>query len=152
MAVYNHPMRSELRKALASCERSVPLSISRKMRSIRKSGTSPELRLRLGLARKGVSGWIVNCKEVEGNPDLMFWSQRLAVFVDGCFWHGCPICGHTPQRNNPFWTEKFRTNRRRDKQVNRALRMSGIEVMRFWEHQILNGVDACVERISSRLS
>ncbi len=69
-------------------------------------------------------------------PDFVFPKARLAVFVDGCFWHGCPRHGTRPKGNAAFWRRKFAANRARDRRVNRALRRAGWRVLRIWEHAL----------------
>ena len=74
-----------------------------------------------------------------GKPDFTFRAQRVAVFVDGCFWHGCPKHGTRPRHNRAFWQRKLSGNRARDRKVNRALRAQGWRVVRIWEHDLRNG-------------
>jgi DNA mismatch endonuclease (patch repair protein) len=69
-------------------------------------------------------------------PDFVFRARRLAVFVDGCFWHGCPRHGTWPQDNRAFWVRKFRLNRARDRRNTRDLRAAGWRVLRLWEHEL----------------
>jgi DNA mismatch endonuclease (patch repair protein) len=71
-----------------------------------------------------------------GKPDFTFRAQRLAVFVDGCFWHGCPKHGTQPRHNRSFWQRKLNRNRARDRQVNRVLRARGWRIFRIWEHAL----------------
>jgi DNA mismatch endonuclease (patch repair protein) len=71
-----------------------------------------------------------------GKPDFVFRALRLAVFVDGCFWHGCPKHGTRPANNARFWREKIARNQARDAEVNRALRKKGWRVLRVWEHEL----------------
>lgn len=73
-----------------------------------------------------------------GNPDFVFPKVRVAVFVDGCFWHGCPRCYKRPKSNQNFWDKKFQKNRRRDRQVNQKLAKLGWKKIRIWEHQLKN--------------
>ena len=73
---------------------------------------------------------------VLGKPDFAFKSERVAIFLDGCFWHGCPKCNKSPQSNRAFWAEKFAYNRLRATKVNRELRRQGWVVYRIWEHQL----------------
>jgi DNA mismatch endonuclease (patch repair protein) len=84
-----------------------------------------------------------------GKPDFFFPAKRLAVFVDGCFWHGCPRCGHTPRTRTGFWATKLLRNRERDTWVNSTLRKNGVHVIRLWEHAIQNesGLNRAVARI-----
>ncbi|HEV2692852.1 MAG TPA: very short patch repair endonuclease [Verrucomicrobiae bacterium] len=69
-------------------------------------------------------------------PDFVFTKSRVAVFVDGCFWHGCPIHGTKPKGNRAFWKNKFATNIARDQRVNLALRSAKWRVLRIWEHEL----------------
>lgn len=69
-------------------------------------------------------------------PDFVFRSRKLAVFVDGCFWHGCPIHGTKPKQNAEFWLTKIARNQARDRLVNRTLRKTGWRVLRVWEHEL----------------
>jgi DNA mismatch endonuclease (patch repair protein) len=69
-------------------------------------------------------------------PDFIFATRRLAVFVDGCFWHGCPRHGTRPQGNAAFWRAKFRRNRARDRRDTLRLRRAGWRVLRLWEHEL----------------
>ena len=69
-------------------------------------------------------------------PDFVFRSHRLAVFVDGCFWNGCPVHGAQPKTNAAFWRKKIATNRTRDRLVSRTLRARGWRVLRIWEHEL----------------
>jgi len=72
-------------------------------------------------------------------PDFVFPKSRTAVFVDGCFWHGCPKHGTKPKGNASFWRKKFAVNKARDRRVNRALRRAGWQVLRVWEHELKRG-------------
>ena len=89
---------------------------SKAMAAVRGHGNkTTERRFRLALVRAGVRGWQVRPKGLRGSPDFVFPEARLAVFADGCFWHGCPECGHVPRTNRPFWAAKIERNRERDK-------------------------------------
>ncbi len=85
--------------------------------------------------RHQITGWRRNQK-IFGKPDFVFGRERLAVFVDGCFWHGCPKHGTQPKRNRAFWKNKFARNIARDRRVNRALRVANWRVLRIWEHEL----------------
>lgn len=93
----------------------------------------------LALARlfrtHGITGWRRN-QPVFGKPDFVFRQVRLALFVDGCFWHGCPKHATQPKNNHAFWQKKLSANKRRDLLVTRTLRKSGWRVMRIWEHEL----------------
>ena len=73
---------------------------------------------------------------VTGRPDFAFKKQKLAIFIDGCFWHCCPKCGNMPANNREFWSAKLGKNRVRDRFVNRTLRVEGWTVFRVWEHDL----------------
>ena len=120
------------------------------MRAIRgKDNRTTERKLRLGLVRACVRGWEVRPPGLAGNPDFFFSSQKRAVFVDGCFWHGCPKCGHVPRSNSSFWKAKIERNSHRDKKTTRKLRELGFDVVRFWEHELLHDLKKCIERLRS---
>src|ERR1700690_166659 len=96
---------------------------SRTMSAIRgKSNKSKELIFKMAFVRAGVKGWVLHAATICGKPDFYFKRRRLAVFVDGCFWHGCPRCGHIPNNNRRFWATKFARNQERDKATKRRLR------------------------------
>lgn len=94
-----------------------------------------EQRLARVLGQKGISGWRRRAN-LFGRPDFVFPKARLAVFVDGCFWHGCKIHGSRPKTNQKFWAEKLQKNKTRDQVVNRALRKRGWKVVRIWQHEL----------------
>jgi DNA mismatch endonuclease (patch repair protein) len=79
-------------------------------------------------------------------PDFVFRAPRVAVFIDGCFWHGCPLHGTKPAGNADFWHTKLATNRARDRLVAKTLRRQEWKVLRFWEHQLRHG-----DRVIARL-
>src|SRR5688500_3442412 len=82
------------------------------MRAVRSTGNkSTERALRFALVRSGVRGWTMHPKSVQGKPDFYFPRQNVAVFVDGCFWHGCGACGHVPRKNSGYWHAKIEGNR-----------------------------------------
>lgn len=105
------------------------------MSRIKNKNTSPEIILRKKLWGYGVRGSRTK-STITGNPDFYFPSQKLAVFVDGCFWHRCPRCFIKPQSNKLFWGKKIGRNIERDGEVKKHLKSEGITVLRFWEHEI----------------
>lgn len=112
-----------------------------------KSNMSTEVVLRLALVRAGMSGWRLHARDITGRPDFYFDEARVAIFVDGCFWHGCVRCGHVPKTRSEFWRAKFDRNKARDARTNRRLRAEGIHVVRLWEHT-LKGPDALTRAVS----
>lgn len=106
------------------------------MSAIKSTGNaSTELRLATLLRRNGLSGWRRH-RDVFGRPDFVWPQLRAAVFVDGCFWHGCPRCYQAPRGNAEYWSAKIARNRRRDRAVSRALRKAGWKVIRVWECRV----------------
>jgi len=117
------------------------------MRAVRGSGNrTTEQRFRFALVGAGLRGWTTRNREVLGNPDFLFPEARVAIFVDGCFWHGCTTCGHVPRTRRSYWNAKITRNRQRDRQTTRRLRALGFRVIRFWEHD-LNRIDRCIEEV-----
>lgn len=106
------------------------------MAATRGRDTTPELKIRSAAHRIGLR-FRVCCRPlpaVRRTADLLFPGQRLAVFVDGCFWHGCPEHGVAPHTNMAFWTTKLARNTERDRETDRLLRGAGWIVLRIWEH------------------
>jgi len=85
--------------------------------------------------RQGITGWQRH-PPVFGRPDFIFHKLKLAVFVDGCFWHNCPKHSNLPVNNRPFWKRKLESNDRRDRLVGRTLRTRGWHVLRIWQHEL----------------
>ncbi|MCX6953566.1 MAG: very short patch repair endonuclease [Verrucomicrobia bacterium] len=118
------------------------------MAAIRSRGNrSTEARLVAVFRTEGITGWrrgvLLQWKTARGNlppfrvhPDFVFRARKLAVFVDGCFWHGCPIHGTAPKQHAAFWRKKIADNRTRDRLVTRRLRARGWRVLRLWEHEL----------------
>ena len=75
-------------------------------------------------------------KNLIGKPDMIFSRKRIALFVDGCFWHGCQVCNKSPDRSGEFWINKIRTNRKRDQRVTATLESEGWKVVRIPEHEV----------------
>ena len=106
------------------------------MSAIRSRGNAAtELRLIAIFRAHGITGWRRH-RPLFGKPDFVFPALKLAVFVDGCFWHGCPLHGTQPRQNAAFWRKKISTNRTRDRLVTRTLRARGWRVLRLWEHAL----------------
>jgi len=84
-----------------------------------------------------ISGWRRN-QPVFGKPDFIFPKMKIAIFVDGCFWHGCPEHSTMPKNNREFWQKKLATNQNRDNLVNIELQIKGWTVLRIWEHELKN--------------
>lgn len=116
---------------LSKKERSIRMSL------VRSSGNkSTELFVEAALKANRIAGWKKHPKGIPGKPDFYFPKQRLAVFVDGCFWHMCPVCDRLPKSRPEFWHAKIDQNRRRDNRLRRRLRALGFRTMRIWEHEL----------------
>jgi DNA mismatch endonuclease (patch repair protein) len=115
------------------------LSVSQRsalMARVRGAGNaSTELRLIAVFKASGITGWRRRWP-LEGKPDFAFPKHRLVVFVDGCFWHGCPLHATQPKTNREFWREKIARNQFRDRTVTRTLIAGGWRVLRIWEHEL----------------
>jgi DNA mismatch endonuclease Vsr len=123
------------------------------MRAVKGQGNrSTELKLRGALIQSGVSGWKIQPKNIDGRPDFGFPKIRVAVFVDGCFWHGCPQCYRRPKTSRDYWDQKVARNIARDRGVIARLRRKGWSVIRLWEHDAQRSAKACVERIVRTVS
>jgi DNA mismatch endonuclease (patch repair protein) len=116
------------------------------MARIRSRDTKPELALRRALWAEGIRGWRVHARALPGKPDLAFTRRRVAVFVDGCFWHGHPDF-FTPGKSGAYWDAKIERTKERDRLANEALHAAGWTVIRLWDFEIeddLAGSVACV--------
>lgn len=107
--------------------------------------TKPELKLRKKLWDMGYRYRIGH--NLPGKPDIVIVSRRLAIFVDGCFWHQCPEHFRIPKTNHEFWTTKIARNVARDAIVNEQLTAAGWKVIRIWEHELKSCFDATVNKI-----
>ena len=125
---------------------------SANMRAIRSNGNrSTEWRLRSMFIRNGYQGWCVHSKEFVGTPDFAFPRSRVVIFIDGCFWHGCPRCGHIPKTNQEYWRAKIERNRKRDRKTSRELSECGVKVIRIWECALKKDSKKCLKRILTEL-
>jgi DNA mismatch endonuclease (patch repair protein) len=110
------------------------------MRSNRRVDTKPELALRRELHQRGLrfrKDLQIRAGDIRARPDIVFTRMKLAVFHDGCWWHGCSEHGMRPKRNAEYWNRKFDETIERDRRVNQALRDAGWTVIRVWEHEPL---------------
>ena len=125
---------------------------SRMMQSVRGRGNrTTELRLRYAMVRAGIKGWQLQVRDLPGSPDFFFAHSRLAVFVDGCFWHGCPRCYRAPSTRSAFWRMKVKRNRSRDAATTADLYQQGIRVLRLWECDLAGRLDQAIARVKKGL-
>ena len=123
-------------------------AVARFMSRLPSSGTAPEMALRRELHGRGLR-FRVNVPGLPGRPDVALTRARVAVFVDGCFWHGCPDHFVLPRTNPAYWEEKIAGNTRRDRDTDTRLQEAGWLVLRFWEHQ---DPASCAETVGAAVS
>ena len=104
------------------------------------------------LVRNGYRGWKLHSRRLVGKPDFVFLGSRLVIFIDGCFWHGCPTCGHITKTNSEYWNAKIARTKNRDGKYSRELRKQGYRVIRIWECMLKNDPDKCLKRIAKELA
>ncbi|MCU1676536.1 MAG: very short patch repair endonuclease [Frankiales bacterium] len=125
-------------------------AVSRRMARTGRRDTAPELALRSELHRRGLR-FRVDFPPIRGvrrRADVVFTRKRVAVFVDGCFWHSCPLHGTWPKKNRAWWREKIEANVRRDRDTNERLMEAGWSVVRVWEHETSqNAADRVVKAL-----
>lgn len=125
-------------------------AVRARMQATGQRDTPAEIAIRRLLHNRG-HRYRVDFKPVphlRSKADIVFTRSKLAVYVDGCFWHGCPIHGTYPTKNRDFWCEKIQANRSRDERVTSALLAAGWKVVRIWEHE---EAYVAVERVEEAL-
>jgi DNA mismatch endonuclease, patch repair protein len=118
------------------------------MARVRNRDTGPERTLRKALWAAGIRGWRTH-RKLPGRPDLCWQGKRVAVFVDGAFWHGHP--DYYAGQSGRFWDDKIERNRQRDRRVDAELSALGYEIVRLWDFEVERTPTACVERVASAL-
>ena len=124
---------------------------SRTMARVKGKDTKPELLLRRALYAAGVRGWRCHRSNLPGRPDLAFGRARLAVFVDGGFWHGHPS-KYWPGRSGAYWDVKIARNQERDRETDARLAAVGWRSLRLWDFEVESDVDAVVARVQGALT
>lgn len=132
-------MLNRRNKHLNKLERPSPSSNAAlaRMRAAKPRDTEPEKALRSELHKKGLR-YQIDVRPIENlnrRADIVFRTAKVAVFVDGCFWHGCPIHGTQAKANAEFWKNKIKRNQERDAETNQLLKKAGWKVIRVWEHE-----------------
>lgn len=126
-----------------------PMTRSEMMSRVPSSDTSLELVLRRALWTAGMRYRLH--PKLPGRPDLVFVKSKVAIFVDGCFWHACPLHGRPPKSNMDYWMPKLARNRLRDLEVDSMLGNAGWQVMRIWEHDLAQRLPSIVEEVRLRI-
>lgn len=125
---------------------------SRVMSSIGAKNTKPELTLRKALWKMGLRGYRIHWKKAPGKPDIAFPGRKVAIFVNGCYWHRCPACKpELPKSNTTFWKLKFEQNVIRDQKKTKDLRNLGWKVLTFWECELKRNGLKCATKVKSSL-
>lgn len=126
-----------------------PADRSALMAKVKSAGNrSTEMKAEAALVAADIGGWEQHAA-LPGKPDFYFPEYRLAVFIDGCFWHGCPKHVRYPQAHADYWRSKIERNRKRDERIRRQLRSEGFHVMRVWEHDLRR--DTWLKRLRAML-
>lgn len=121
------------------------------MRQVKGKDTSPELTLRRALFALGARGWRCHRTDLPGKPDLVFSRAKVAVFVDGAFWHGHPK-KFWVGRSGTYWDEKITRNIKRDREANRSLTKAGWSVIRLWDFEVAMDPQAAANRVMGVLA
>ena len=116
------------------------------MRKIKSRDTKLEKDIQRSLKLHKVY-FAVNIKTIFGKPDIVFRKKKILVFIDSCFWHGCPKHCRLPSARRSYWVNKINRNKSRDKEVNRILKKEDWKVFRFWEHNLKRNHDSCLKKI-----
>jgi len=127
-----------------------PAGRSRVMSAIRSSNTKPELALRAALRQRGLAGYRLHVRDLPGMPDVAYTRWRVAVFVDGAFWHGHPD-HFNPETANDYWRTKIARTQARDEAATRTLEAAGWQVLRAWDLEVRTAIDEVCERIEQAL-
>lgn len=125
----------------------VRLQRSRTMAAVTSDRTSLEQRFASLMWAIGIRGWRRSIRVERTRPDFVFSRFQIAVFVDGCFWHGCPECCRRPATNVDYWDAKLNRNMERDVEQTQRLEAAGWTVLRFWGHEIDREPEGCAQRV-----
>lgn len=123
------------------------------MKGNKRRDTKPELTARKILRELGYTGYRLDWKKAPGHPDIAFPGRKIAIFVNGCFWHHCPVCGWVyPKKNPEYWEAKLKRNVERDERNYEELRKLGWKVIVVWEHELKpKNLNATKKRLSREL-
>lgn len=129
-----------------------PQGRSRNMAAIRGKNTKPELALRAALRRAGATGYRLHRKDIPGRPDVCFIRWKVAVFVDGVFWHGHPDHWNPDTASSDYWRMKIARTIERDRAADAALRDMGWQVVRIWDEEVKTDLDRSVARVTAAMT
>jgi len=128
-----------------------PEKRSEVMSKVKGKNTAPELLVRRELWKRGFR-YRVHDRSLPGTPDISSKRHRLAVFIDGCFWHACPLHFKYPKSNPLYWERKIRRNRERRNEVRKGLKDMGFTILEFFECEVNGGLEAVVSRITQEMT
>lgn len=129
-----------------------PEGRSRNMAAIRSKNTRPELALRIALRRAGATGYRLHRRDLPGRPDVAFMRWKVAVFVDGVFWHGHPDFWDPDTASSDYWRTKIARNIERDREAEATLCEMGWTTVRVWDQDVKVDLDGCVRRVTDALA
>jgi DNA mismatch endonuclease (patch repair protein) len=143
-------IREKMRVYLGTPPKASSEAVSKSMKNNTSKSTKPEIILRKALWSNGLKGYRLNYKKLPGSPDICYPKYKIAIFVNGCFWHRCPICNlPNPKKNTEFWKRKFLRNKERDNLKSKRLEDLGWIVLVFWECEIKKDVFNVIQEIKS---
>lgn len=120
------------------------------MSKIKSRGTKLEEIFRKELWRRGYR-YRKNVKNLPGKPDIYFAKEKIVVFIDSCFWHGCRLHCRMPSSNIEYWIKKIERNKERDRRITKYYKNNGFIIMRFWEHDINKNLGAAIKKLESKI-
>ncbi len=127
--------------------------VSKYMRSNKSKNTKPEIKFRKALWADGIRGYRLHWKKAPGKPDIAFPKRKIAIFINGCYWHRCPMCAlGLPKHNHEFWKAKFARNIERDREKIRALEDENWTVLVIWECELKKGLHEQTLRVRTLLN
>jgi|ERR1044072_6004260 DNA mismatch endonuclease (patch repair protein) len=145
--------RADVTSSVKRTDHVAPEMRSQIMRAVKSKGArSTERKLRAALAASGIKDWRMHADHLPGKPDFIFPKKMLAVFVDGCFWHGCSKCYRRPHSSQAYWDAKVAGNMARDRRRRAELRRLGWRVLRFWEHEVKESASKAALKIKRAIS
>ena len=121
------------------------------MSQIKSKNTAIEVEFRKKIWENDIKGYRLHFKQIPGSPDLYFPKKKLAVFIDGCFWHKCQKCYRESKSRKEYWDKKILDNVSRDVRNNEQLDKIGLKVLRFWEHEIKKDFQNCLTRLNEAI-
>lgn len=123
---------------------------SKTMRAVRSNNSKMEVAFRRLLFSKGIR-YRKNVSDLPGKPDIAIKNKKLVIFLDSCFWHGCPQHLRRPQSNQDYWNRKVEINIERDQKINSEYKKLKWKILRFWEHEIKNNAGECINTLLKEL-